>query len=112
MLPTDPRLNFSWLKHFTDSRNLPRIKELGGLYSMAKLREMGVAAEGLFPGGNDWSLDADKTFGMDRYVHLSLRSKHPMEYIARNEGRIPSTRWLFVDVKIMELDGVMITMDV
>jgi hypothetical protein len=26
---TDPRVRFSWLYHFTDTRNLARIKELG-----------------------------------------------------------------------------------
>lgn len=112
MLPTDPRANFSWLYHFTDSRNVARIKELGGLYSMAKLREMGLAGDGHHPGGNEWSRDADAMFGMDRYVHLCLRGNHPMEHIARAEGRIERTSWLLVDGKIMELDGVMMTMDV
>jgi hypothetical protein len=112
MSPSDPRRNFSWLHHFTDARNLAKIRELGGLYSMAKLREMGAVGEGHFPGGNEWSLGADQMCGMDCYVHLCLRTNHPMEHIARSEGRIQSTRWLYIDRRVMELDGVLVTMDV
>lgn len=79
---------------------------------MIKLRDMGVVGDDHFPGGNEWSLDADKMFGMDGYVHLCLRSNHPMEHIARNDGRIQTTQWLYIDIEVMQLDGVMMTMDV
>ena len=36
--------------HFTDRRNLPMIQEHGGLYSLAKLREMKINVPA--PGGN------------------------------------------------------------
>lgn len=108
---TDPRERVSWLYHFTDTRNLAKIKELGGLYSFATLKEMGMV-DGLCPGGNDWSQTADAMFGMDRYVHLCLRANHPMEHIAREEGRIEKAVWLLVEGSIMKLDGVLFTMDV
>jgi hypothetical protein len=37
--------------HFTARRNLPKIREHGGLYSLAMLREMEVEVPA--PGGND-----------------------------------------------------------
>ena len=39
------------LYHFTDRRNLASIREVGGLYSLVKLKEMGVQIAA--PGGND-----------------------------------------------------------
>ena len=95
----------TWLHHFTDSRNLPSIKALKGLYSMANLRKMNVANH--YPGGNEWSLDADLGCGMDEYVHLCFRTNHPMEHIAKNDGRIQRTSWLYIKPSVLELKGVL-----
>lgn len=65
---------------------------------------MGV--DGYVCGGNQWSLDADKLFGMDRFVHLCFRGNHPMEHIATVEGRIEKSAFLYVDAKVMLLKGV------
>jgi hypothetical protein len=100
----DPLSQIRSLHHFTDSRNVPLIRELGGLYSRVKLKEMGVE---FHPGGNEWSLDADEMFGMDQYVHLCFRTNHPMEFIAKQEGRIERTTWLYVEPSVLRLDGVM-----
>ena len=94
------------MHHFTDTRNLPRIKELGGLYSRAALNAKGL--NGYHTGGNQWSLDADEMFGMHKYVHLCLRTSHPMEYIAKNEGRIEKTAWLYIDAaSVFQHEGVL-----
>jgi hypothetical protein len=69
------------------------------------LKKKGV--EIVYPGGNDWSLQADEMFGMDRYVHLCFRTNHPMEYLARQEGRIERTTWLYVEPSVLEIEGVM-----
>src|SRR5207248_10665715 len=61
MAAANPLDQISWLFHFTDSRNLGSIRDRGGLYSKAKLDEMGIK---VYTGGNQWSLDADKIFGM------------------------------------------------
>ncbi|WP_283196478.1 hypothetical protein [Rhizobium sp. AN80A] len=45
------------LYHFTDRRNLPIIKEMGGLYPLSQLHEKNVEVPA--PGGNEWSRDAD-----------------------------------------------------
>src|SRR5713101_1116130 len=107
MASSDQLSRIKWLYHFTDSRNLPLIKERGGLWSTAKLREMGV--ENFYPGGNNHSLDADKMFGMDQYVHLCFKRNHPMEYLARQDGRIQKTQWLCIDnvSSIFKMDGVL-----
>ena len=104
MVTPDPLGRIRWLYHFTDMRNFPLIRELGGLYSRAKLREMAV--ESFYPGGNQWSLDADELFGMHKYVHLCFKSSHPMEYIAKKEGRIERSVFLLVDGDILRMDGV------
>jgi hypothetical protein len=104
MVELDPLSRIRGLYHFTDSRNVTSIRELGGLYSRARLREMSVEYH---PGGNDWSLDADEMFGMDKFVHLCFRTNHPMEYIAKQEGRIERTTWLYVDPRVLWLNGLM-----
>ncbi len=95
----------TWLYHFTDSRNLDSIRKFGGLYSTAQLRKRGI--DGHVPGGNQWSLDADQGCGMDQYVHLCFRNNHPMQHIAKSEGRIEKTRWLLVRSEILSLKGVL-----
>lgn len=102
-MAADPLLRIPHLYHFTCKRNLPLIKELDGLYSAALLKAMGVE---FFPGGNQWSLDADEMSGMDQYVHLCFALDHPMEKHARDDGRIESPRYLKIDRLILHEDGV------
>ena len=99
-----------FLYHFTDRRNLSLIRELGGLYPMSQLDQRNVKVPA--PGGNEWSRDADALKGMGNYVHLCFRSTHPMEFIARREGRITDTIFLQIDPKVMQFDGVRFTNDV
>ena len=96
--------------HFTDRRNAASIRERGGLYSLAALREMGVEIPA--PGGNDWSHDADGMKGLDRYVHLCFRPNHPMEYVARQDGRITDSVYLQIHPDVLSTEGVMFTADV
>lgn len=94
----------AWLYHFTDSRNVASIRELGGLYSREELDRL---RQEYFAGGNDWSFDADELFGMHRFVHFCLRSNHPLEFLARADGRIERTTWLYVDRSVLDIEGVM-----
>ena len=98
------------LYHFTDRRNLPLIRELGGLHPVAELVKRGVNIPA--PGGNEWSRDADALKGMGRYVHLCFRSNHPMEYLARQDGRIVDSIFLEIHPSVMEFPGVMFTPEV
>lgn len=86
------------------------IRELGALYSFEKLEEMGIEIPA--PGGNDWSRDADKMKGLHRYVHLCFRNNHPMEYLARQEGRIVDSIFLQIHPDVLKFEGVKYTPDV
>lgn len=95
--------------HFTDERNLPSIRQ-HGLRSTQHLREGGINIPA--PGGNEWSMDADRISGMDAYVHLCFKLGHPMEYLARQDGRIENIFYLRIDPSVIKFPGVMITNDV
>lgn len=109
-MATDPLKRVAMLYHFTDRRNIPLIRELGGLYPMSELKKMKAKVPA--PGGNQWSQDADGIKGMDRYVHLCFRATHPMEHIARQEGRIEDSIFLQVHADVLLWDGVRFTSEV
>ena len=98
------------LYHFTDRRNLASIQKHGGLHPYRDLVRKGIVIPA--PGGNQWSHDADEMFGVDRYVHLSFRSNHPMEYAARADGRIVDSIFLQIHASVLQAEGVMFTSDV
>lgn len=98
------------LYHFTDTRNIESIRRLNGLYPLATLRGQGIEIPA--PGGNQWSIDADAMKGVDRFVHLCFFDEHPMEFIARRDGHIQTTRFLSVDPRILCLGETRITLDV
>ena len=77
---------------------------------MATLIEMGIQVPA--PGGNEWSRDADAMKGMEHYVHLCFRANHPMEFRARENGRIVDSIFLEVHPKVLQWQGVMFTPDV
>lgn len=98
------------LYHFTDRRNISLIRELGGLYSLAFLKLFGIEIPA--PGGNDWSQQEDCRLGMDKYVHLCFRNNHPMEHIAKNDGRIQSSIFLNINPIVLQKPGVLFTEEV
>jgi hypothetical protein len=100
----DPLARIQNLLHFTDERNLPRIRESGGIWSTARLRQAGVE---FFPGGDEASLALDIRSGMDQYVHLCFRGAHPMAYrvVERNPG--VKLKYLSIDRTIVYEPGVM-----
>jgi ssDNA thymidine ADP-ribosyltransferase DarT-like protein len=110
MLNADPLQRIPVLYHFTDRRNIPLIRQVGGLCPLAELAEKNVQIPA--PGGNEWSHDADKMKGLDKYVHLCFRPKHPMEYVARAEGRVGETIFLRIDREVLHWEGVRFTQDV
>lgn len=96
--------------HFTDRSNLASIKGNGGLFSLRELRRLGIKIPA--PGGNDWSHEADEGKGVDDFVHLALLNQHPMEYVARKDGRIKDTVWLKIDPSILLEKGTRFCSDV
>lgn len=110
MSNADPLKRITLLYHFTDRRNLASIREHGGLYPMTKLKKRNIKVPA--PGGNEWSQDADGMKGVDAYVHLCFRNTHPMEYLARQEGRIGDTIFLQIHPDVLTWEGVLFTADV
>lgn len=90
--------------HFTDTRNLSSIRE-HGLLSMAEIARRRIDT---VPGGNQWSMDADKASGMDEYVHLCFMKDHPMVYYAQKEQRVDSVRYLRISPEVMLDPGALI----
>jgi ssDNA thymidine ADP-ribosyltransferase, DarT len=103
----NPLYRIPMLFHFTDRRNLPLIRQLGGLFPLAQLKKNKVSVPA--PGGNEWSQDADAQKGMGNYVHLCFCASHPMEWLARKDGRINDSIFLQIDPSVLQFDGVRYT---
>jgi hypothetical protein len=91
--------------HFTNHRKIPLIRETG-LVSMRNQRQRKRTA--IAPGGNDWSLDADKRCCMDAFVYLCFFSEHPMEWSAKQEGRIEKSVFLKNSPLVLNIAGTLI----
>lgn len=104
------RFAISCFYHFTDSRNLASIRKRNGLLSCAELIRQNIPV--VAPGGNEWSHDADVLSGVDDYIHLCFLDDHPMEYLAKQDGRIVQSVYLQVVPEVIGLEGVMFAPDV
>lgn len=92
------------LFHFTDSRNIPSIREHGLLPTKV------IVAKGLavVTGGDDGSLHIDRQKGLDAHVSLSFCRSHPMSHVAKEEGRIETVRILTVCPSVLLRPGVLL----
>jgi hypothetical protein len=97
------------LYHFTDIRNIPSIKE-HGLLSLAELKRRSIEIPAA--GGNQWSHDADCRMGLAEYVHLCFFNQHPMEFIAKRDGRINESAFLKINPIVLQWEGVRVTLEV
>ncbi|MEZ5404103.1 MAG: DarT ssDNA thymidine ADP-ribosyltransferase family protein [Bryobacteraceae bacterium] len=99
----DPLLRIPHLYHFTDVVNMPKIRELEGLFSTARLREM---EQEFCAGGDQDSLGLDARWGMDQYVHLCWAQGHPMA--GKIAQRKPDARlfYLKIDRAVLYAPGV------
>ena len=70
--------------HLTDVRNIPLIKDIGGLCSWDFLYNNKVKIP--FQGGDEDSMKYDKKHGLEDYVRLSFCKKQPMEYRLKQMG--------------------------
>ena len=64
------------------------------------------------PGGNELSHELDAEKGLDHYIHLCFKKDHPMEFVARQEGRLGKLIYLEVHPKVRKFDGVRFAPDV
>ena len=99
----DPLLRIPHLYHFTDMVNMPKIKELGGLFSTAKLREV---EQDFCAGGDLDSLSLDTRIGMDRYVHLCWAVDHPMAGRIKQRKADANLFYLKIDRAVLYTPGV------
>ena len=76
--------NINVLYHFTSSKNIPQIKQSGGLLSWyaSETRNNDVSIYG----GDSLSRNLDRRFGNHDYVHLSFCDDHPMSYRLKQAG--------------------------
>lgn len=95
------------LYHFTDRSNLPLIRQLGGLYPISELERKGIKVPA--PGGNQLSHEADAKKGMGNYLHLCFLANHPMEFVARQDGRIKDSIFLQIHPSVLQFEGVKFT---
>lgn len=89
----DPLAQIPVLYHFTDKSNIPTIRQLGGLFSTALLKEMGHA---FCAGGDEDSLALDMRCGMDKFVHLCFVTGHPMAF--RVKERKPDVELIYLQI--------------
>ena len=87
-----------FLLHFTDERNLPKIRDCGGLFATATLRQAEIE---FFPGGDAASLALDTNTGMDAYVHLCFRGRHAMAHRVRERNPGVTLKYLRIDRSIL-----------
>lgn len=104
-MPLDPLSRIPILYHFTDRRNLPLVRERGGLFPLAHLEAAGVEIPA--PASDEGSRFVDRQRNLHQYVHLCFKSNHPMEYVARQEGRIGDTIFLQVHPSVLHWEGVL-----
>jgi|GEM_PF-3877240 len=87
------------LYHFTDRDNLESIIREGGIYSWADCRDRGITIAR--PGGSSTSRSLDERDGLQYYARVSFVPKHPMMYVAMNDGRIPNAVVLEIDIDVI-----------
>ena len=95
------------LVHFCDSRNISLIREHGGIYSLDKCSELGIAIPRA--GGDEVSQQTDRSKGFHKYVHLSFTIGHPMAYRAVESGRIEKVVYIHVRKSVLNRPGVLFT---
>ena len=91
--------NIKKLYHFTDFDNLESIIKHGGLYSWADCKAKGIDIPK--PGGSDVSRSLDSRDNLQNYVRVSFTQKHPMMYVAMNDGRISNPVILEIDPEVI-----------
>ncbi len=97
------------LFHFTDTRNLPSIRQRG-LLSANRRDRYGIKP--VVTGGNEISKDADRWNSVRDYVHLCFFREHPLEYIARRDKRFIESTFLSIDPQVLYTPGVKVTFGV
>ena len=78
---------------------------MGGLLPLAELEKRGVQIP--VPGSDEGSRLVERRRNLHQYVHLCFKSNHPMEFVARQEGRIGESIFLQVHASVINWEGVL-----
>jgi hypothetical protein len=97
--------NIKKLYHFTDESNLKSIIKNKGLYSWSSCEKLKIDVNCY--GGDKLSRDLDEYHGLEDYARLSFVKNHPMEYIAKKDGRIVDPVRLEIDPSVIYLKDTM-----
>ena len=89
--------------HFTETANLPSIRA-HGLLSLSELSRLNLP--NVHYASSPESRSVDSHYGLDSYVRLAFVNQHPMEYVARKEGRLTAPKFLSVKSEILNIEGV------
>ncbi len=92
--------DISRLYHFTDKRNIPSIKRLGGLFSWHYCNNNNIHIP--CQGGDNDSRELDKKYGLQDYVRLSFCDDHPMAYRLRKSGSDIVILHIKIDVALLK----------
>ena len=95
------------LFHFTDSRNLESIRELG-LLSWKRLLQKKITH---WPASSEDSRTLDARLNLQDYIRLCLRPDHPMARRAIYEGRIRDYVWLEIDPNVVHWKSTLFSSD-
>jgi len=93
------KYNIEYLYHFTDSANIPLIKQKRGLLSWWYCDKNGINIP--CPGGNDLSRRLDTIKKLENYIHLCFNNNQPMCYKALQEGRLKDPIFLKIDPEVI-----------
>jgi len=96
-------VSYPTLYHFTDTRNLPSIRQKG-LLSWYNLNLKHIRH---IPSSNQLSRDLDLSKDLQDYVRLCLQPSHPMAYIVKRDNRIQNLAWLAVSSEVLEYSSAL-----
>jgi len=97
------------LYHFTDRKNIAKIKEAGGLYSWKYLDDHGMIVPNA--GGDELSRSLDRYYKLQDFVRLSFCKTHPMSYRLRKVGadivilKISLDPVIFIDTMFSDMNA-------
>ena len=89
--------------HFTESSNLPLIREYG-LFSWKELDTRGFTA---VKGSDELSRRLDKKKNLEDFVRLSFTASHPMMWVCKRQGRLKNPVVLKIDISACLLPGTL-----
>jgi hypothetical protein len=93
------------LYHFTDRANIASIKRNGGLYSWQYCERNNIQIP--CTGGDSLSRSLDSRYQLQDFVRVSFCRKHPMKFVAEDQGRINEAVILHINTEVCFFENSM-----